>query len=355
MTIPPRRLWTMAAILASTTSLLGSASSTSAADLTATRLRCEYLENPQGIAAGHPRLSWVVTSSQRDEQQTAFQILVAPSESLLQQNQGDLWDSGQVRSRQSVHVEYRGRQLDSGMACYWKVRLWGTKTAESDWSEPARWTMGLLKEQDWQAAEWIGEERRALGIAAEGYFWIWSPEDSPHAMAQPAERYFRRRFTVPTARQLTSALMHITCDNGFVLYVNGTETSRSEDWTKPIAVDIASHLRAGENTLAIHATNINSATGLIGKLTLQFTDGESVLIPFDEQFKVSKQEMAGWNQVEFDDSAWTAAQVIGPMGIAPWGAIRWPGGEPQYTLPPAPYLRHDFPITKPINGENTTI
>lgn len=348
MTTTPRLLWTIAAVLAGTAASILTASSTSAADLAATRLRCEYLETPQGIGAGNPRLSWVVTSSQRNEQQTAYQILVASSESLLQQNQGDLWDSGKVFSRQSVHVEYQGRPLDSGTACYWKVRLWGTKTAESQWSQPANWTMGLLKEQDWQAAAWIGEESRAWGAASEGYSWIWSSEDSPHAMAQPAERYFRRQFTVPTDRQLASAVMHITCDNGFVLFVNGKEASRSDDWTKPIAVDISSQLQTGANTLAIHATNINSATGLIGKLTLQFADGEPVVIPFDQQFKVFKQEVAGWNQIEFDDSAWPAAQALGPMGIAPWGVIRWPGNEPQFTLPPAPYLRHTFAITKPI-------
>ena len=40
-------------------------------------LRCEYLVNPLGIDAGSPRLSWVLSSRQRGESQTAYQILVA--------------------------------------------------------------------------------------------------------------------------------------------------------------------------------------------------------------------------------------------------------------------------------------
>ena len=37
---------------------------TAHAALTPERLRCEYLENPLGIDATIPRLSWIVTSSE---------------------------------------------------------------------------------------------------------------------------------------------------------------------------------------------------------------------------------------------------------------------------------------------------
>ena len=191
MTIPPRRLWTMAAMLAGTVSLLVTASSTSAADLTATGLRCEYLENPQGIVAGNPRLSWVVTSGQRDEQQTAFHILVASSELLLQQNQGDLWDSGQVLSRQSVHVEYQGRRLESGMSCFWKVRLWGTKSSESEWSERLGWCdHNLLFRTECYSidvapmiAKWMIDVQDSQSLSANGSFLqcapTWGDQESP--------------------------------------------------------------------------------------------------------------------------------------------------------------------------------
>ncbi|HPX41853.1 MAG TPA: hypothetical protein PLF51_15570, partial [Candidatus Hydrogenedentes bacterium] len=45
--------------------------------MTAGRLRCEYLENPLGIDANPPRLSWIVESGERGAKQTAWRILVA--------------------------------------------------------------------------------------------------------------------------------------------------------------------------------------------------------------------------------------------------------------------------------------
>ena len=41
------------------------------------RLRCEYLVNPLGIDAVRPRLSWIVQSGEREQVQTAYQVLVA--------------------------------------------------------------------------------------------------------------------------------------------------------------------------------------------------------------------------------------------------------------------------------------
>ncbi len=51
--------------------------------LTAERLRCEYQENPLGIDAVSPRLSWTPTSDRRGAGQKAYRILVASSEATL--------------------------------------------------------------------------------------------------------------------------------------------------------------------------------------------------------------------------------------------------------------------------------
>ncbi len=45
------------------------------------RLRVEYLENPLGLDASVPRLSWVVTSKARGQRQAAYRILAAASAS----------------------------------------------------------------------------------------------------------------------------------------------------------------------------------------------------------------------------------------------------------------------------------
>ena len=55
------------------------------------RLRCEYLENPLGIGARAPRLSWWLDDDRPAEIQTAYQILAARRAELLEQDVGDLW------------------------------------------------------------------------------------------------------------------------------------------------------------------------------------------------------------------------------------------------------------------------
>ena len=140
-----------------TTLLLGTAFASRADDvlLHPSGLRCEYLTDPTGLDETTPRLSWIDESSRRAERQTAYQVLVASAADGLRNDQGDLWDSGKVSSAESAHVVYGGRPLASRMACFWKVRVWDRDGTASAWSQPARWSMGLLASGDWQA-HWIG-------------------------------------------------------------------------------------------------------------------------------------------------------------------------------------------------------
>ncbi|GAI20807.1 unnamed protein product, partial [marine sediment metagenome] len=71
-------------------------------------LRCEYRVNPLGVDVVKPRLNWIMESNQRGRKQRAYQILVADSEEKLKQNEGELWDSGKVKSEQSNQVVYKG-------------------------------------------------------------------------------------------------------------------------------------------------------------------------------------------------------------------------------------------------------
>ena len=122
--------------------------------------RCEYLTDPLGIDAAAPRLSWVLeeqdrTPDSRGLGQRSYRILVASTPELLAKEQGDLWDSGVVVSDRSAQIEYAGKPLASRQACHWKVAVTSNRPdAKPLWSKPAKWEMGLLKPDDWQA-KWI--------------------------------------------------------------------------------------------------------------------------------------------------------------------------------------------------------
>ena len=120
----------------------------------AAELRCEYRQGPLGIDEPAPRLMWIVTAEHRAAHQSAYRILVASTPRRLAAEEGDLWDSGRVRSAASSQIPYAGGALTSRQACHWKVMLWNGGGAPGPWSAPARWEMGLLKPTDWNA-RWI--------------------------------------------------------------------------------------------------------------------------------------------------------------------------------------------------------
>src|SRR5262245_4432935 len=73
------------------------------ASLKVINLRTEYQENPFGIDALWPRLSWQIQAPGRGVVQAASQVRVARSERDLRAGVNLLWDSNRVNSDQSVH------------------------------------------------------------------------------------------------------------------------------------------------------------------------------------------------------------------------------------------------------------
>ncbi|KAB0472187.1 glycoside hydrolase family 78 protein [Ralstonia insidiosa] len=131
-------------------------SNAAVADVRVGSVTVEYASNPLGIDALRPRLSWILESGDKDQVQVAYQIRVASSIPLL--GSPDIWDSGKVRSNQSVLVEYGGAPLLSRTRYYWTVRVWDASGKPSEWSAPSWWEMGLLSRQDWRA-QWIGHDQ----------------------------------------------------------------------------------------------------------------------------------------------------------------------------------------------------
>jgi hypothetical protein len=83
--------------------------------------------------------------------------------------------------------------------------------------------------------------------------WIWG--DSAKSGAPPAGETISLRTQFTLDDEVVSGGAVITCDNSFVLYVNGREIQRGNDWTQPVGVALKGLLKKGDNTVVVVATN----------------------------------------------------------------------------------------------------
>src|SRR5664280_208053 len=77
-----------------------------------TDLKTEWMVNPLGVDVLNPGLSWVLTSSERGQTQLEYQILVASSEANLAADNGDVWNSGHIKSGEQTNIIYKGTPLN---------------------------------------------------------------------------------------------------------------------------------------------------------------------------------------------------------------------------------------------------
>jgi len=323
----------------------------SADGLAPERLRCEYLQNPQGIEETVPRLSWIVTSTQRGQKQTAYQILVASSAKILAENDGDLWDTGKVESDETVNIPYDGRPLASRMMCYWKVRSWDKDREPSAWSAPAKWSMGLLDPADWTARYISYKDDTPVYKDPKGHFL-------------PAARQYRKEFAA--SKEIKRATIYATTLGIFELHVNGKrvgDTLFAPGWTDYHqrayynTYDVTDLVRQGENAVGAWVADgwysgyvgfglltgmgtegigryiYGKTPSIMAQLEIEYTDGSHETIATDRGWKVfgggpirqadflmgefydARMETPGWTQPDFDDSKWNPAILAEENGF----------------------------------------
>ena len=338
-------------------------------------LRCEYLADPLGIDAMRPRLSWVVSSSLRGDRQTAYRVLVASSPELLARGEGDLWDSGKTASGRSIQVEYGGKPLAGLAKCYWKVRVWDADDRPSRWSEPARWSMGPLCEEDWGGAEWIAardeetwrnewaEHKRCDVENREPNTWpwfvgtgrtIWDLYENASPRYDPSP-LMRKEFSV--GRKVVSADLYVCGLGYYEAYLNGCRVGDhvlDPAWTNfhkrafYVTYDVTGMIRRGGNAIGImlgrgqYSPICTDIWGLyrskwvgqpkaIALLAIRYSDGTTERIVTDESWRTAggpvvyddtrhgelydaRLEQDGWSEAGFSAEGWRPAVSVPGAG-----------------------------------------
>ncbi len=314
------------------------------ADTVITEIRTEQLVAPVGIDAPAPRLSWQITSTERNVMQTGYHILVSSSPEKLNKNEGDLWDSGKVQSEDSQWVPYAGKQLKSNMRCYWKVKSY-TTAGETPWSTSSMWTMGLLSENRWKGV-WIGMDK--------AFEW-----DSETQWSRLSARYLRKEFMV--GKPVKQATIHIAGLGLYELFINGQRVGEQvlapvpTDYRKTIlynSFDVTSLLTQNKNAIGVTLGNGRFYTmrqnykpykianfgypKMRLNLIVEYEDGSSETIASDLSWKLTadgpirsnneydgeeydaRKEMDGWNKIGYDDASWLPVQRVS----VPTGTLR---------------------------------
>ncbi|MBI1312462.1 DUF1549 domain-containing protein [bacterium] len=126
--------------------------------------------------------------------------------------------------------------------------------------------------------------------------WIWSTADAASPGPPGGQQLsLRRTFDLPAVPVRAAAAT--TCDNEYVLYINGQQVAADTNWESVELVGIQSRLRAGKNEILVVAKNGGSGpnpAGLIfeARIALPVLSGAApamVTIASDEQWQWAPQ------------------------------------------------------------------
>jgi len=107
-------------------------------------LLCELLREPSEavITDSTPEFTWIFPQS--GISQSAYQILVASSPSLLIEGKADLWNSKKVKDNNSVNIPYSGKILKDNSTYWWVVKVWSSGGLKSSYSQPQQFNTGTF-------------------------------------------------------------------------------------------------------------------------------------------------------------------------------------------------------------------
>lgn len=277
-------------------------------------LTCESDTNPIGIDIPDPALGWQLADTGIGAMQGAYQIIVASSENLLDEQKADAWNSGKIISGASQFVIYSGKPLLPFKTYYWTVRTWDTSKNVSVFAKPTRFETGLMLSK-WKAS------------------WIKPSEN----LSNENSILYRKSFT--TSKKIQKATVYASGVGAYTIYVNDKrlgDEHLSPGWTtfeKKVqyqVYDATLILNEGENVIGIVVSKfwdelenakIVSSLQFILQMKIDYTDGSSEWVITDKLWKLHSSpifessykggekynanfEIENWNNTKFDDKKW---------------------------------------------------
>ncbi|HVU57685.1 MAG TPA: family 78 glycoside hydrolase catalytic domain, partial [Puia sp.] len=290
-------------------------------------LRCEYLVNPLGIDAPHPRLSWRLEDKREGAVQTAYAVTVGTDPAVLRDEAnlpagaGGAWSTGRRSSSDEMTI-YDGPALKPFTRYYWRVDVWD-KDGKMTTSPINSFETGMMDMANWKGA-WISDSRdRDLRRAP----------------------YFRKSFSL--SKKIRSARAYIAAAGLYELSINGAKVgdhrldpmyTRYDRRNLYVTYDVTQALQTGGNVLGVllgngwynhqstavwffHEAPWRSRPSFCMDLRIVYEDGSVETISSGKGWKTSlspivmdniytgehvddRLEQPGWDKVGFADSSW---------------------------------------------------
>jgi signal transduction histidine kinase len=144
--------------------------------------------------------------------------------------------------------------------------------------------------------------------------WIW---DTNTFDGQTC--YFWRTFDIPPNNRIRNAMLIMSVDNEYTLFLDGQLIGRMAEWREYREYDVTLLMTPGRHVLAVNAYNSFAAAGMIFGLHVDFEDGDTLEIQSDPSWKVVPQGTRHWETRKTAPSTWRPATVVGELGQPPWG------------------------------------
>ncbi|MDJ1485421.1 family 78 glycoside hydrolase catalytic domain [Cytophagaceae bacterium YF14B1] len=293
----------------------------------AVSLKCEYLINPIGIDAIHPRLAWQLNTDKRGVQQTAYRILVGTDSVVVSKGEGSIWDSGESKGDVQL-VAYSGKSLTPFTKYFWLVEVWGRNHEKIGSSAVASFETGIMDSKNWQGA-WISDG---------------------HDVTRKPAPYFRKTFEI--TKKIKSARAYIAVGGLYELSINGKKVgnhrldpmyTRFDRRTLYVTYDVTSHLQNGKNAVGVllgngwynhqstavwyfHQAPWRGRPTFCLDMRITYEDGSVETVSSGADWKTSlsplifnsiytaehydaRLEQPGWNTAAFDGSKWNGIEL----------------------------------------------
>ncbi len=285
-------------------------------------MQTEYLHQPLGIDAVHPRFTWRLEDDRKGARQTAYRILVNTDSLALTEGRGTVWNTGWVQQNDQL-VLFNGRPLQPFTRYYWRVEIADKDGKRATGTYMAAFETGMMDSRNWQGT------------------WI---SDGNDIHLKPAP-YFRKAFTA--RKKIKTARAYIAVAGLYELYINGSKIgnhrldpmyTRFDRRTLYVTYDVTGALQQGTNAIGVLLGNgwYNLSSTAVWEfdkapwrarpcfcldLRLVYEDGSVETITSGKDWKTAlspvifnsiytgehyddRLEQPGWNTTAFDDAKW---------------------------------------------------